>query len=266
MLTDGQIERFVADGYVALRGTVPQRVVADCQAELHQELRERGIDVQDPTTWAEPVVRFVCPETPAFAAAGTQPVLWQAYDQLLGPSRHVERRGVGGTVPVRFPNAIDPGDAGWHIDSSFPIGDSWGVNVHSRDRGLLCLFLFSDVGRADAPTEIKIGSHLCVPRALEPMGEAGGLYDVQQGDVFPTIMDLPSEFATGQAGDVFVCHPFLVHRATWPHRGRRPRLIAQPGIGIREPFALTGSGDVYPVERAILLGLHQDGPRSASDP
>jgi hypothetical protein len=36
--------------------------------------------------------------------------------------------------------------------------------------------------------------------------------------------------ATGTAGDVFVCHPFLVHRATWPHRGTRPRIISQPAV------------------------------------
>ena len=29
--------------------------------------------------------------------------------------------------------------------------------------------------------------------------------------------------ATGQAGDVILCHPFLVHAASWPHTGRHPR-------------------------------------------
>ncbi len=265
MLTDHEIERFVADGFVHVRQAVPPDVVNECQVKLNLELREAGVDVEDPTTWVEPVVRFWCPETPAFASAGTQPVLWRIYDQLLGPGRHVERRAVGGSVPVRFPSKTDPGDAGWHIDGSFPIGDSWGVNYRSKGRGLLCLFLFSDVGIDDAPTEIKIGSHLYVPRTLEPMGEAGGLYDVEQTDAFPAIAELPSAYATGRAGDVYVCHPFLVHRATWPHRGTSPRFIAQPEIGLREPFQLTGAGDVFPVERAIIAGLTNDesGPGSS---
>ena len=61
--------------------------------------------------------------------------------------------------------------------------------------------------------------------------------------------------ATGRAGDVYVCHPFLVRRATWAHRGSRPRIIAQPEIAHREPFALRDGPDVCAVERAILRGL-----------
>ena len=32
------------------------------------------------------------------------------------------------------------------------------------------------------------------------------------------------------AGDVYLCHPFLVHAATWPHTGTTPRFIGQPCI------------------------------------
>jgi hypothetical protein len=40
-------------------------------------------------------------------------------------------------------------------------------------RGLLALFLITDVGRDDAPTRLLCGSHLEVPRFLAPFGEAG---------------------------------------------------------------------------------------------
>jgi hypothetical protein len=64
--------------------------------------------------------------------------------------------------------------------------------------------------------------------------------------------------AIGQAGDVYLCHAFLVHRATWPHRGAQPRILAQPAIGLHPPFALHDSVDVSPVEHAILSGLRAD--------
>jgi hypothetical protein len=67
--------------------------------------------------------------------------------------------------------------------------------------------------------------------------------------------------ATGAAGDVYVCHPFLVHRATWPHRGVAPRMIAQPEIGHLEPFALRDGPDVSAVEQAILRGLREGATR-----
>jgi len=69
-----------------------------------------------------------------------------------------------GTFPIRFPSAEDPGDAGWHIDGSYKVGD-------------------------------RVVSHL------------------------PQLHDRPLAWATGHAGDVYLCHPFIVHAATWPHRG-----------------------------------------------
>ncbi len=50
---------------------------------------------------------------------------------------------------------------------------------------------------------------------------------------------LPTVLATGHAGDVYLCHPFLVHAASWPHRGTRPRVIAQPGVALHDQFRLT---------------------------
>jgi hypothetical protein len=50
-------------------------------------------------------------------------------------------------------------DAGWHIEGSFEVGGDWWVNYRSRARGLLALYLFSDVGAASAPTRVRPGSH-----------------------------------------------------------------------------------------------------------
>jgi hypothetical protein len=258
VLTQAEIERFVADGYVVVRGAVPRRTVEDCWSEIAADLRRRGVDPGRRDTWSAPVVRVNCPHTPAFAAAGTQPTLWEAYDQLLGAGTWRQLQGVGGTVPVRFPVAGDPGDAGWHVDGSFEVAGTFGLNVHSRDRGLLCLFLFTDVGPDDAPTELKVGSHLDLPPVLAPFGEAGADYITVAQSLPPSTFDRRSAFATGAAGDVYICHPFLVHRATWPHRGDRPRAIAQPGVATKRPFAIDPDADgtsVSPVERAIMHAL-----------
>jgi len=63
---------------------------------------------------------------------------------------------------------------------------------------------------------------------------------------------------SGRAGDVFLCHPFVVHTATWPHRGTTPRMVAQPGVHVADGFAIDGS-DPSPVGRAIFAGLAADG-------
>ena len=56
------------------------------------------------------------------------------------------------------------------------------------------------------------------------------------------------------AGALYLCHPFIVHTATWPHWGTSPRMMAQPGIEVPGGFALDGS-DRSPVARAIVEGL-----------
>jgi hypothetical protein len=163
VLSQAEIDSFAADGFVAVRGAVPADVLRACQEEIWSDLGDQGVLRDDPSTWREPVVRISCPESEAFAAAGTQPVLWEAFDQLIGEGRWWHRRGVGGTIPVRFPSHAHPGDAG--------------------------------------------------------------------------------------AGDVFLCHPFLVHAASWPHAGRHPRIMAQPGVALHDAFPLVPP--LSPVELAM---------------
>jgi hypothetical protein len=56
-----------------------------------------------------------------------------------------------------------------------------------------------------------------------------------------------------------------MHRATWPHRGTKPRVLAQPEIGLHEPFTLQDGPDTCPVERVILRGLTTREPAARSD-
>ncbi len=261
MLSQAEIASFVADGFVAVRGAVPAAVLRACQEEIWSALGGLGVLPEDRSTWRPPVVRIPCPESESFAAAGTQPVLWEAFDQLIGEGRWWRRRGVGGTLPVRFPSRDDPGDAGWHIESSYAKdGEPW-VNCRSRARGLLVLYLFSDVDSDSAPTRVRPGSHRDAARVLAAAATAataaGGDGDGDGGMPFMQAAQLaarasadrPTVLATGRAGDVFLCHPFLVHAASWPHTGRHPRIIAQPGVALHDDFPLIPP--LSPVELAM---------------
>ena len=173
MLSASEVESFVADGYVAIRGAVPADTVRACRDVIWSELAKQGVAEHDPATWTQPVVRIPCPEGGPFADAGTRPVLWEAFDQLIGPGRWWRRPGVGGTVPVRFPSEGDPGDAGWHIEASYESAGHRHVNIRSRARGLLALYLFSDVDADTVPTRLRPGSHRDAARVLAPAGDAG---------------------------------------------------------------------------------------------
>jgi hypothetical protein len=264
VLTADQIERFVTDGFVHLPEAFPRSLAEECRAFLW---RETGLDPDDPATWAEPVVRLDGYADEPFRRAATTERLHAAFDQLVGEGRWTPRVGLG-TFPIRFPHPTDPGDTGWHMDASYtPEGESgsW-LNLRSRGRALLMLFLFSDVDADHGPTRIKVGSHLDVPRFLEPAGERGADLFALCGDMDAAgrldAPDRPLALATGRAGDVYLCHPFLIHAAQ-PNRGTRARFIAQPPL---EPVGLLdldrADGAYSPVERAVRLGLGRDFDRT----
>jgi len=258
-LGDAQIRQFIDDGYVKIAGAFPREVADEARAILW---RDTGCDEADPKTWTKPVIRLGAYGQEPFAKAANTPVLHQAFDRLAGPGRWRPRSDLG-TFPIRFPSADDPGDAGWHVDSSFPpdSGDTrdylnWRINVFSKGRALLMLFLFSDIGEMDAPTRIRVGSHLDVARILTDFGDYGlSLKELVAAEGFAETAARREVLATGDAGTVYLCHPFLVHAAQ-QHRGSRPRFLAQPPLMPGEPFLLQRADGVYsPVEQAIRMAL-----------
>lgn len=253
-LTRAQIDDFIDRGFVRIDGAFPRELADDARTLLW---RDTGCDPDDPATWTKPVIRLGMYGGKPFVDAANTPRLQAAFDRLAGPGRWLPSMAMG-SFPVRFPSPDDPGDTGWHIDTSFgwdrPEFMDWRANVRSKGRALLMLFLFSDVGRDDAPTLIRAGSHVDVARALAPAGDAG----LTLRELLPAIAATdgrPELPATGEAGTVFLCHPFVVHAAQ-PHRGRQPRFLAQPPLLPREPLDLARvDGTHSPVELAIRRAL-----------
>ncbi|WP_300013638.1 phytanoyl-CoA dioxygenase family protein [Pseudonocardia sp.] len=247
-LTAEEIERFVEGGFVRLDGAFPREVAEAGRALLWERT---GCDPHDRRTWTRPVVRLGgCHDEP-FRAAATTPRLHAAFDQLVGSGRWVPLGGLG-TWPVRFPHPDDPGDAGWHVEASIAVDDGTGLNARSDGRALLLLFLFSDVGPDDAPTRIRVGSHLDVPRLLEPYGDVGAEFLAFAPEAVAATEHRAVAHATGAAGDVYLCHPFLVHGAQ-AHHGTEPRFMAQPPllpVGRLDP-----TDPRAPVERGMRVGL-----------
>jgi hypothetical protein len=256
-LSAAQLDAFITDGFVRIDNAFSPDLAAEGRAILW---KDTGCDPDDPRTWTKPVIRLGNYSQPPFVAAANTPLLRTAFDQLVGPGRWLPQGNLG-TFPVRFPSSEDPGDAGWHIDVSFGWEEnptdflSWRANVSSRGRALLMLFLFSEVGEQDAPTRIRVGSHLDIARQLAPAGEAGLTLRELAADNFAASAHRPQVLATGGPGTVYLCHPFLVHAAQ-PHHGTVPRFMAQPPLLPREPLRLDrADGDSSPVEIAIRQAI-----------
>lgn len=228
-LTSRQVQTFIDDGCVKIENAFSTDLAEQCRDELWADI---GLSPDEPENWTQPVVRVAAKASPPFIEAANTSRLHKAYDQLVGKGRWLEPKGLG-TFPIRFPSPHLPADVGWHVDMSF--GDSnpdfmeWRVNVKSSGRALLMLFLFSDVGADDAPTKIRKGSHAVIARELLPYGDTGATLRQLSTKGYASTEDCNVELATGTAGTVYLCHPFLVHSAQ-PHRGARPRFMAQPPL------------------------------------
>ena len=254
-MAPAQIEQFITDGFIRIDDAFPRTLADEARAILW---RATGCRPADPATWTQPVIRLgMFTQAPLVEAANTTR-LHAAYDQLVGRGRWRQPAAMG-TFPVRFPSAADPGDTGWHIDVSFgtdtPDFMSWRANIHSKGRALLMLFLFSDVGERDAPTLIRVGSHADIARQLAPAGEHGLTLAELARDGFAASAHRPVVTATGDAGTVYLCHPFLVHAAQ-PHQGEHPRFLAQPPLLPVDPDN-RHPGDLSPVKEATARALGQ---------
>lgn len=248
-LTSSQVQSFIDDGYVRIDHAFSPTLARRCREELWAEL---GLSPYEPETWIHPVVRIAAKASPPFIEAANTPRLHASYDQLVGAGRWLAPQGLG-TFPVRFPSSESPGDDGWHVDVSF--GDSpdfmeWRANVKSSGRALLMLFLLSDVGPDDAPTRIRRGSHSTIARELLPYGETGATLRQLSAAGYASTTGCGVELATGAAGTVYLCHPFLVHAAQ-PHNGRRPRFMAQP------PLLPKGEFDPHLPPSPVQLAIRQ---------
>ncbi len=252
-LDNRHITQFINDGYVRIDNAFSEGDAARVRALLWQQI---DADPDDPS----PVVRLGMQTHPDIVATANTPQLHAAYDALVGQGRWI-RPGAIGTFPVRFPSPEDPGDTGWHVDMSFGTEDpdflNWRVNITSDHRALLMLLLYSDVSERDAPTRIRVGSHATIARQLLPHGKAGLTLRELAENGFAETADCPKVLATGKAGTVYLCHPFLVHAAQ-RHTGTNPKVMAQP------PLIPTGSFDPVlppsPVQVAIrqACGLRMD--------
>lgn len=255
LLSKKEIEQFIHNGFVRIESAFSQEIAEAVVDILWHDL---PVDRSNPATWTDPVIRLGMYTQQPFVESLNGQKLHLIFDQLIGQDRWIPCRSVG-TFPVRFPSDKKPNDTGKHVDVSFPGSDptnyfEWRANVKSKGRALLMLVLYSDVSEKDAPTILYNGSHKDVAKLLAKEGDWG----LSFVEIAEKINDLPERkkvYATGKAGTVYLCHPFLVHSAQ-PHTGTVPKFMAQPPLLLRGELTIADSTVGYtPVEQAIRLAL-----------
>jgi hypothetical protein len=224
------VDRFVEEGYLHLPGAVAPDVV-DTVRRFAEDLV-----VHDGSYWQ--LGQITVYDLPALVDA-VSPAVREAFDAVLGRGRWFVDANWG--FPTRFPGPLEEV---WHID-----GDWFTHHLSSSEQVLVTIFLWQDVGEDDSPTLLQPGSHRQVAQLIadaEPRGIPG---DEVLATVSAAIDGTGSVAATGTAGDVYVCHPFLAHSLN-PVGPKARRVISNACIHHWGPLPFR-EGDLNAVERAI---------------
>jgi hypothetical protein len=249
-LTETDAQHFLEKGWV---------VVHDCfspaaaQRYTESVWTRLGYDPEDRSTWEEPSIHM--PGHRTIDVATFAPKAWQAACDLVGGEDRVAgpyswsdgfivNLGEGADRPWADPSAES---GGWHKD-----GDFFRHFLDSPEQGLLTLVLWSDVRHQGGATFVASDSVGPVARRLADHPE--GLLPNSFADLISECSDFDE--ATGQVGDVFFLHPYILH-AKAQNVLRLPRLITNPPIHLREPmrFDRAEVNEHSLVEQAVLRAL-----------
>ena len=224
-LTSEQKQQFIRDGYLIVRGVVPEDIAAQTRTALLDAL---DMKIDAPETWKrDQNVLFAHTD---LTVACTTSAYWEVAEQLAGPDIHRgaiyspyrEARGedpwMTGFVPVLvYPTPgekkFDP-QKGYHIDGMHK------ATLWPRELSLVAFLYLTDVEDDGGATAVWPGGHR---RMFEHWYR-------RQPEGKDSIPDYTPELELGQpvpfvgkAGDIVFMHYLLPHSGT-PNRGHTIRM------------------------------------------
>jgi len=253
MLTPQQREQFLAEGHIVIKGAFPREASLQW---VREECARTGYDVDDPLSWRKGYERMELSRHEPLADYA--PAAWQASCDLMGGEERVKNQPSislfamnfkqGADTPYKPPSAES---SGWHKD-----GWHFLHFLDSPEQGLLGIPLFTDVFPQGGATFLAVDSVPVIARYLAAHPEGVGPDDFDTKTLLAECHDFRE--ATGEAGDVYLLHPYMLH-AVGQNVLQRPRAITNLCYELREPMTLNRpDGDYSPVEAAVLRGLGVD--------
>jgi hypothetical protein len=179
-------------------------------------------------------------------------------DLVGGEDRIAEPENVrwGDGFILNFANGADrpwqppsPDVNGWHKD-----GDFFYHFLDSPEQGLLIVVTWKAIGPHGGATFISCDSVPVVARYLVEHPEGVNPYELPSDQLIRQCRCF--EECTGETGDVFLLHPYMLHASSQNASGI-PRFMTNPCLALREPmnFNRADPDDFSPIELAVLRGL-----------
>ena len=255
VLTESDVTHFVERGHIVLKNCFPRKLAEDWTDFAFKRL---GYDRNDPTTWAVP--RIHLPSMNRVPIQKIAPRAWEAICDLLGGEDRLANSAPswGDGFIINFAMGADTAwqppeslRSGWHKD-----GDFFRHFLDSPEQGLLTIVVWSDIYPKSGGTFVACDSVQHVAQHLYAHPEG-----LLPGEGFGQLVGKCKDFVeiTGNAGDVVLLHPFILHSASQNLSGRA-RFITNPPVALKEPmnFNRDAPDDFSPVELAVLRGLRED--------
>jgi hypothetical protein len=259
VLSAAEIEHFLQYGFVHLTNCFDTSPGSAAHRWVQESWARNGISPDDRSTWPNDKIHM--PSTERIVVREFSPKAFAAICELVGGEAQVDTTetwhngfianyGLG-----RDKEWLAPGSevGGWHVDGE------WFLHfLDSREQGLLMVVLYSDIHPRGGGTFIACDSIPMIARflAAHPEGVEPGGFPIK--DVISQCRDFRE--TTGNAGDVFLLHPFMVHASSYNHRPEARFMINPSGV-LNAPmrFNRRSDGSAYaPVEQVVLNALGQD--------
>ena len=270
-LSPAEARHFVEHGWVVVKGAFSKQIAADVVACGWRELEEQGIMQDEPETWklgpytrtgGPPNVSIMASRGDEAAAAQMREIRTRYGLPPKSPRLHdVAPRALGAQLDcvggwdrvkdpelIKLPDSVavnlcredgDLGEDGWR--STRAPGwhkDGWQFRhfLDTPQQGLLLAFFYSDILPDSGGTQICVDSVGVVARLLAQHPE--GIHpDTVQSYIQPHMIEECCEFEelTGEAGDIAIMHPYMVHRSAANPSGRA-RFAQFPGLALSQPM------------------------------
>lgn len=230
-LTGAEREHFLEYGFIKVEGAIPRQVCEEAERNAFDRL---GFDMEDMSTWTMP--RIHMPSERHWPVSEMSPVVYEKMAALVGGEDRLRQPCSWSDAYIvnlgeRADDAWQPAGPdcpGWHVD-----GDFFLHFLDSPEQALLVIVLWTDVVHQGGPTYMATDSVPVIARFLadHPEGVEPNGFD------FKARIRECSRFAeaTGQAGDVFLIHPFTLH-AVSQNVLRRRRIITNPTVVLNAPM------------------------------